>query len=386
MYKCLKSDFEKLSKRINTIINKAIKYNINYEFEVVKETIESVRVIDYTHPDNPVVKDNVLVEVVNYVFSMDEIKLGDYDVVAILEHGVIEGSKANIVHLVDQNVDLSTKYRNIQGLCQHCNTNRKRKKTALLKDRMSKEIIQVGLTCLKDYTGVADIDIIKHYMNLQDILIEEVHIDYNNYHTYPEFTETKDFLAHSIRIIDKKGYVKDETKHEAWNNACSGAVLENKYKNSAEEVIRYFKGNEFENNFLNNTKLLLQNKYSKMSGLIAYAYLAYKRQLEWESKRNIIELNNSLSEFVGVIKERLTTEVTLNNTFSFETMYGIQYIYLMSDDNNNIYKWRTSIILRHKDNNIIENDDKFTIKGTVKSHELYKGAKQTELTRCKVMA
>lgn len=383
MYKCLKSDFEKLSKRINRIINKAIKYDIDYRFEIINETVESVRVIDYTEPNNPIIKDNVLVEIVNYEFHMEEIRLGDYDVIAILEHGVAENSKANLIHLIDENVKLDSKYRNIDGLCQHCNTNRRRKKTALLKDRTSKEIIQVGLTCLKDYTGIKDIDIIKHYMSIQDIIIEDIYIDFNNYNMYPQFAKTEKYLAHSIKLIKENGYIKDETKHDAWNNIDN--KIDIKYINEAKEVIEYFANNEFENNFLTNTKLLLQNEYSRTSGLIAYAYLAYKKQVEWEEKQEAIKRSEMSSKYVGKVKERITSEVTLINIFSFETIYGIQRIYIMKDDRDNILKWKTSVILRHPDNEIIEVDDKFIIRGTVKTHELYKKTKQTELTRCKVM-
>ena len=45
--------------------------------------------------------------------------------------------------------------------------------------------------------------------------------------------------------------------------------------------------------------------------------------------------------------------------------------------NNNIIIWGTSRCLNC--------DSLFTIKGTVKSHDTYKGIKQTEITRCKVL-
>ena len=138
-----------------------------------------------------------------------------------------------------------------------------------------------------------------------------------------------------------------------------------------------------ENDFLANTKLLLQNKYNKQSGFIAYAYLAHKKQLEIEANRNKKDEVRKKSEYVGTIGDRITIEIILEAKFSFEGFYGYQNLYLFKDDEDNIYKWKTGVYLVNSKGMNIEIGDKISLKGTIKGHEEYKGTKQTELTRCK---
>jgi hypothetical protein len=380
MYKCLKSDFAKLERKINRIIKKASKYNIHYEFEIIGETVENVQVIDYSDPTNPIIKDSVPAEVIEYKFQMNDIKLGNYEVVAILEHGIAENSYANLIHLINENIEIDKKYKTIKGYCEHCNTNRRRKKTALLKE--NDKMIQVGLTCLKDYTGIQDIDIIKDYMNVKDIIIEDISINYNKIHSYPVFEETVIYLAHSIEIIQKSGYKKGVTKDTAWNKIED--KIDEEYIMKAKEIIEYFSQREFNDIFLSNIKGALSNKYCKNSGLIAYAYLAYKKHLEWEEKEKALQREKELSNYIGEIGERLAQKVTLTNIFSFETMFGYQRLYIMKDKRDNVFTWKTSVLMAYE-NDYIEIDDWFVIQGTVKGHKNYNGTKQTELTRCKVL-
>lgn len=105
------------------------------------------------------------------------------------------------------------------------------------------------------------------------------------------------------------------------------------------------------------------------------------------------------SEYVGEVGKRLELAVTLVRTAHYEQRsfsgYGTTttYIYIMSDDAGNTLTWKTTSMLDkevHK-NGIchyvpIMDGDTFTIKGTVKEHNTYKGEKQTILTRCKVIA
>lgn len=105
------------------------------------------------------------------------------------------------------------------------------------------------------------------------------------------------------------------------------------------------------------------------------------------------------SDYVGEIGKRLELAVTLVRTAHYEQRsfsgYGTTttYIYIMSDEAGNTLTWKTTSMLDkevHK-NGIchyvpIMDGDTFTIKGTVKEHNTYKGEKQTILTRCKVIA
>ena len=387
MYKCLKVDFDKLERKVKRIAKKLEKHNLKYTFEILGETVEPVNVIDISIPSQPVVIDTLYLDVVLYNFTMDEIKLGNYKTIAIIKHNEIKDSDENLVYPIDPEITIDNKYRNIESKCNHCNINRKRNTTVLLQGLdASKEVIQVGLTCLKEYTGISDIDVIKSYIDLQDIFLDEVYIDHKSYDSYPRYVKTIAYLAYSIEMIETKGYQKEITKEQAWWEAYEHGInkVNKKYIEKAEDVLDFFTNREFQNNFLENIKALLSNEYSKMSGLIAYAYLAYQKQLEREISQK--DKVNKMSNYVGNIGERIDIEVYLVRRFVFESFYGIQQLYIFKDEENNFYKWKTSkYIVDSKGQSIEMNENKIFIKGTVKAHEEYRGVKQTELTRCRIL-
>lgn len=387
MYKCLKNDFDKLERKIRRIVKKLKKYNLKYTFEILGETVEPVNVIDVSIPSQPVVIDTLYLDVVLYNFTMDEIKLGNYETIAIIKHNEIKNSDENLVYPIDPEITIDNKYRNIESKCNHCNINRKRNTTVLLQDLDAPEkIIQVGLTCLKEYTGISDIDVIKSYIDLQDIFSDEVYIDHKSYNSYPRYVKTIAYLAYSIEMIETEGYQKEITKEQAWWKAYEHETntIDKKYIKKVEDVLDFFAIRKFQNNFLENTKTLLSNEYSKMSGLIAYAYLAYQKQLEYEISQK--EKVNKMSNYVGNIGERIDIEVYLVRRFAFESFYGVQQLYIFKDEKNNLYKWKTSkYIVDSKGQSIEMNENKIFMKGTIKAHEEYKGVKQTELTRCRIL-
>lgn len=76
IYKCLKSDFETLTKKINRITKKLDKNNLKWEFKTISESVEEVKIIDYRNLNNipswqfkPKSCGTIAVEVVSYTFE-----------------------------------------------------------------------------------------------------------------------------------------------------------------------------------------------------------------------------------------------------------------------------------------------------------------------------
>ena len=90
----------------------------------------------------------------------------------------------------------------------------------------------------------------------------------------------------------------------------------------------------------------------------------------------------STSQYIGSVGDKLSVSVIFVSVFSYEThftYYGeTHYIYKFTDENGNIIVWKTSSF-----QDLTENE-KYTLKGTVKEHSEYKGEKQTALTRCRI--
>jgi|688.fasta_scaffold117969_3 hypothetical protein len=395
MYKCFKTDFEALEKRIKTITKKLDKQKLKWKFEVISETIEEVKVISYINSENipawqftPKFMGTQIVEVINYNFEMETLKLGNYEVIAVIDHNTILNSTENIIHIINNNITIDLKYRNIKSNCQHCNSDRKRNKTILLIDNNNnQDIIQVGSTCLKEFIGIDCLNIIGNYQDINDICLTELNIDFEYCKKYPKLNKTVDYVASCIQTIKEVGYQKTEqnnpTKYVAWE-LLENSKLNNEFIPLAITIIEYFKNKEFpiSDNFYQNIKNYLSQDYTNINGFIAYSSIAYNKLIEIDSKKQaeaIQDVNKKESSFIGAIGEKIETELTFKNVYSFESEWGITKIYLFEDSKGNVYKWNSTNSIDKKEG------EQLKLKGTIKKHEEYKEQKQTVLTRCKVV-
>ena len=392
VYKCFTSDFQDLEKKIKRITKKLNKNSLKWSFEVLGESVEEVRVIDYVNRDNipswqfsPKDCGTVVVDVTSYTFEMESLKLGEFEVLAVIEHNAVEDTNENIIHVIKEgeNVSIPVEYRTIKSHCQHCNSDRKRNKTVLLINAEN-QIIQVGSTCIKEYTGIDGLSIIGNYQDIHDICIEEPKMDYDNLGKQSKYLKTLDYLTNCLSLINSEGYKKEETKNGAWELTKKCGKNE-KYKVMANEVINYFKNKEFKEyeTFQNNIKVYLSNEYTKINGIVAYAYVSYQKEIEKDEKKAREQEGKKNSNHVGNTGDKLEVNLTLKKRVSYGTSYNgytetTQYIYLFEDTEGNIYKWNTAKFLE------LDNGDSVKVKGTIKDHTEYAGAKQTVLTRCKI--
>ena len=88
---------------------------------------------------------------------------------------------------------------------------------------------------------------------------------------------------------------------------------------------------------------------------------------------------DSSSEYVGEIGERLEITVTVTKALTLDGYYGQSIMHIMEDGDENVYIWTTS-------SKSIPEGKVVTLRGTVKDHREYRGVKQTILTRCKEMS
>ena len=87
--------------------------------------------------------------------------------------------------------------------------------------------------------------------------------------------------------------------------------------------------------------------------------------------------SSSKSVFQGNIGDRLELHLLVKAIFPIEGKYGHGNMYLMKDNNENVYIWSTN-------SKKLELNTEYDMRGTVKSHENYRGVNQTVLTRCRL--
>lgn len=87
------------------------------------------------------------------------------------------------------------------------------------------------------------------------------------------------------------------------------------------------------------------------------------------------------SDYVGEIGERLRNiKVSIRTIGGFDSAYGYKWVYTFEDENGNLFTWFTTV------QQAVSCDDIVSLTGTIKAHVEYKGARTTQLTRCKLEA
>lgn len=111
-------------------------------------------------------------------------------------------------------------------------------------------------------------------------------------------------------------------------------------------------------------------------GIIASLIPTYNRAQEKELEKEKAQKASSNSKWVGEVGERITMTGDCKCVTSWENQFGVTYVYKFTTEEGNIFTWKTGKSL---------SEGALTLKGTIKAHNEFRGAKETELTRCKVM-
>lgn len=151
----------------------------------------------------------------------------------------------------------------------------------------------------------------------------------------------------------------------------------------------------------NGTRELRHEIHDKYVGIAVYGMFSAKQNHDKELAKKIAEekrmAENAEITYFGNVGDKFEKELTFERMFSYEThfsYYGeVQFILIFSDDEGHKFKWTTSrgnYQCWNKNNGKdafleYEVGKKYLIKGSIKSHEEYKGCKQTVITRCKVL-
>ena len=85
------------------------------------------------------------------------------------------------------------------------------------------------------------------------------------------------------------------------------------------------------------------------------------------------------SEYQGSVGQRLTLELVVSRIINLENAFGTSTMFIMYDNDSNCFIWTTSTAKSWEEGDIVN------IRGTVKEHRVYRGEKQTVLTRCSIV-
>jgi hypothetical protein len=310
-------------------------------------------------------------------------KIDGWILVAVLEHT----PEGNLIRsLPGSEIDL-IKYREVGPRCDHCKTVRQRKDTYIV--RNGSETLQVGKSCLKDFTGHE----LHSLTPIIDLWSECLDGEYEG--SGSGLIEIKVWLAYCFAAIRVNGEYISKRKADERNlsstadtaahlmDAAKKARKERSGKRyrkpedtaSAEAALAYVletlgaksQLSDYEHNLLTVARLeLLGPRHTGMAAALASFYL-----------RSLAEAMKAPSEWIGEIKQRREFVGLVEFVTHFETPYGWSSI-VKFRVGSDVVVWKTST-----DHNF-GIGDRVAFKGTIKAHDEYRGERQTTVTRCKV--
>lgn len=387
------SNFERFKKKVKTIQNKARKLGVKApEYKVIR-TFEREFKRNFSTYKIPYVE----IEIVE-----DKVAMAGWSFAATIEHR----SPANIIRVslkYEGSADLNF-YRSAKSICEHCGTSRTRKNTYIMTSE-SGSMVQVGTSCIKDFIGHPTAE---YYAELYEFVMaieddnEERDLSMTKYK--PSFS-VKDVLEMASNLIRTEGYVSKKMSGTPTSSLVFAAMsttkqnyekmFGGKYPEVTEsdkemaqkciDLVKSFDSVDIKNVFNANLRVLVEGEYifQQDFGMICYLPEMFTKTLEekvkrWEKEKAEKE-SRAKSDFIGSVSEKVTIQATyLGKIYLGYNGFNDSYLHRFKSGENDIV-W--SSVNNLEDVNV---GQVIEITGTVKDHQIYKEAKQTRLTRCKV--
>lgn len=324
-------------------------------------------------------------------------KIGSYTFVASLEW--IDDVEENLIKKASSDIFVPDIYKKRRE-CDHCKTNRKRKSSIILRSIETEEYIQVGKSCVKDYIGydlgnyaayLSFFNDLEQYMlacekdNIAKIkpqyqvtqILEQTFADVNKYGYISKAKSIEndcDSTAYKIcaimfgvrdlnnNVVMYPKHIIDDLDKELITNQISD--LRKFYENYSDNI----------NDYIGNIKTLLKTDWVDGNN-ISVVVSAVGTKLRIEAEEKALETRN-LSTHIGKVGEKIRFKAKAQCIYSADSTYGYYYIYRMIVDGNELI-WKTT--------KNIDTELELDFQASIKAHIEYKGIKQTEITRAKIL-
>lgn len=296
--------------------------------------------------------------------------------------------------------ELPERFRQIESRCDHCNKLRKRAATFIVHNDAG-EFVQVGRSCLGDFTGAASPE---SWLAACQFELDAAELDayadglggFNlaaravpvlaflemvaasiREHGYTSAAQARD----SIRPLRSTGhdvFMGASDKEDSVRSAYLDAVTDDDRKLAADAVAWVHELAEV-SDYIHNVRMQIAKQIvdSRSANTLASLVQTYRKHLGMKAER-ATKLNEHLPN-VAVGQRLRSLEVTLVGDPSFSTDYGTTWAMRFEDAQGRTILWRTS---SPGDGYTV--GDRVRLTGTVKALGEYKGTAQTELTRCVV--
>lgn len=307
--------------------------------------------------------------------------------------------------------ELPTEYRARVGLCDHCNTTRRRNTTFVVADATG-AFRQVGTDCVRDFLG-HDPAVLQALFEFrtQVIALTEggegglsfLDDDGGRRSWSPTFFRPRDVIALSRAVYRQAGYLSATNARDFGGTSTARTVwtlLTGREKDWAEFRRSHpaFRGIEAEDDafaelvagwiadpsrgdadyFYNLRSIIATDGASlKETGLLVSSVPAYARYME-----RVLAAPTD-SEWLGKPGERTTMRVKLVNERAVGEDFRPSFLLVLADDAGNRIKYFSS---RSNATLQLPADRFASVKATIKGHTTYDGIKETMITRMSVLS
>lgn len=387
-YEIYEGNMDRLSKKLTTISNKCAKYGCEFHFEELGETFRNVK-----DEDSGEIRTARFIT----VDVSGKAQISNWEFIATIEHS----KPINIIRSFRPEVEIPEHFYTVDTFCEHCKTRRYRKDTYIVRNTETGEFKQVGKSCLKDFTGGLSAEQVASYISWFDEVIKGEYVE-PGFKSYDSTEEVLQFAVESVRLY---GFTKTEAyagadstrdivceqlhRYGKYSDRITRDGFDPDHKGNAEKtkaIMAWVESLPEQFGYISNLKATMARPYCERRdiGIICSAVASYNREMEYQARKAVQRKQASSSQWVGNEGDRIELHnLQVRLLTSWETMYGVTYLYKFIDEQGNTLTWKTGKWLGVTDE--ITPDLRISLKGTIKKHSEFNHELQTELTRCSVI-
>lgn len=387
-YEIYEGNIDRLSKKLTTISNKCAKYGCEFHFEELGETFRNVK-----DEDSGEIRTARFIT----VDVSGKAQISNWEFIATIEHS----KPINIIRSFRPEIEIPEHFYTVDTYCEHCKTRRYRKDTYIVRNTETGEFKQVGKSCLRDFTGGLSAEQVASYISWFDEVIKGEYVE-PGFKSYDSTEEVLQFAVESVRLY---GFTKTEAYADAdstrdvvceqlhhygrYTDRITRDGFDPDHKGNAEKakaIMAWVESLPEQFGYISNLKATMARSYCERRdiGIICSAVASYNREMEYQARKAVQKKQASNSQWVGNEGDRIELHnLQVRLLTSWETMYGMTYLYKFIDEQGNTLTWKTGKWLGVTDE--ITPDLRISLKGTIKKHSEFNHELQTELTRCTVL-
>lgn len=344
--------------------------------------------------------ESIWVEMVSVTLSLNIPKLADWGFVCTIQH--MEGGNLLLTVPGTEGLDLAH-YRTCGPVCSHCNLERNRADTYLVRHELTGTLKQVGKNCLADFTGFGKTPeqaaALAEWLSAvatfcDDPCGSDDEGSEDGCGNSPSGVSLDRFLSHVVAVSEKTGFRTRKQSEALGTNSTKDDAIFNMepprgysketIKPSDEQVAfakaarAWAQALEPKSDFDHNLKVIASadGVLYRNLGIAAYLVEAYRKHLGQVAERAA----RPVSVHFGTEGQRLRKLVlTYKGNYSFDSAYGVTFIHRFVTEEGFDAVWKTGTMA------LCHEGEKITVDATVKKHGDYKGRLQTELSRVKLL-